>query len=62
MKTRADRKVELRDELINILDKIKKVNPNQKIIVETVKGSLELKLSDALIYDDPNGAVVIDAE
>ena len=48
--------------VINYLDRLKKENPNQVIIVETPKGSVELKIGDALIYDDPSGAIVIDSE
>lgn len=44
------------------LDELKKKCPNQRIIVETPRGSVELKIGDALIYDDPSGAIVIDSE
>lgn len=52
----------LRDNTIKMLDKIKKVNPDQVIIVETPKGSVDLKLGDALIYEDGHGTIVIDSE
>ena len=48
--------------LIKQLDKVKDINPLQKIIVETPSGCLEVILGDALIYDDPYGNIVIDSE
>lgn len=48
--------------VIRYLDKLKKENPNQTFIVETPNGSVEFKIGDALIYDDPNGTIVIDTE
>lgn len=50
------------DNVIKYLDKLKKENPNQIIIVETPTGNVEFKIGDALIYDDPRGAIVIDSE
>ena len=50
------------DNAINILDKLKLVHPEQKIIVETPKGSVELKIGDALIYEGMHGEIVIDSE
>ena len=50
------------DNVIRYLDRLKKENPNQKIIVETPNGAVEFKIGDALIYDDPNGMIVIDSE
>ena len=52
----------IKREIFKQLDKLKKECPEQVIIVETPKGSVELKIGDALIYDDPNGAIVIDSE
>ena len=39
-----------RYKIIKKLDKLKAEHPEQKIIVETPKGSVELKIGDALIY------------
>ena len=50
------------DNVIKYLDKFKKENPNQVIIVETPKGSVELKIGDALIYVGGDGEIVIDSE
>ena len=38
-----------RDKIIKKLDKLKAEHPEQKIIVETPKGSVDLKIGDALI-------------
>lgn len=48
--------------VIKYLDKLKKENPNQVIIVKTPKGSVELKIGDALIYEGMRGEIVIDSE
>lgn len=48
--------------VIKYLDKLKKENPNQTLIVETPKGSVELKIGDALIYEGMRGEIVIDSE
>lgn len=52
----------LKENLIKILDKLKKDYPCTEITVETTNGSASCKLSDANIYDDPNGNIIIDAE
>ena len=51
-----------RNKIINKLDKLKAEHPEQKIIVETPKGSVELKIGDALIYEGMRGEIVIDNE
>ena len=51
-----------RDKIIRKLDKLKAEHPEQKIIVETPKGSVELKIGDALIYEGMRGEIVIDSE
>lgn len=51
-----------RDKIIKKLDKLKAEHPEQKIIVETPKGSVELKIGDALIYEGMRGEIVIDSE
>ena len=51
-----------RNKIINKLDKLKAEHPEQKIIVETPKGSVELKIGDALIYEGMRGEIVIDSE
>lgn len=50
------------DDVMSILDKLKLTYPEQKIIVETPKGSVELKIGDALIYVGMRGEIVIDSE
>lgn len=50
------------DNAIKYLDRFKKEHPEQVFIVETPNGSIEFKIGDALIYDDINGAIVIDSE
>lgn len=39
-----------------------KAKPDQVLIVETPKGTVELKLGDALIYEGMRGEIVIDNE
>jgi hypothetical protein len=48
--------------VVKYLDKFKKENPNQELIVETPNGSVELKIGDALIYVGVGGEIVIDSE
>lgn len=50
------------DNVIKYLDKFKKEHPEQVFCVETPDGTVEFKIGDALIYDDPNGTIVIDSE
>lgn len=50
------------DKVIKQLDKLKKENPNQPIIVETPQGTVTLKIGDALIYEGYCGELVIDSE
>ena len=51
-----------RDKIIKKLDKLKAEHPEQKIIVETPNGSVELKIGDSLIYEGMCGEIVIDSE
>ena len=50
------------DNAISVLDKLRSTHPEQKIIVETSNGSVELKICDALIYESMRGEIVIDSE
>ena len=51
------------EKVIRLLDKIKKENPCQMIIVDLPSGECgEFSLSDCLIYEDPRGCLVFDAE
>lgn len=50
------------DDVIKCLDRYKKMNPKGMIIVETTKGSVQLEIGDALIYEGQCGELVIDAE
>ena len=51
-----------RNKIIKKLNKLKAEHPEQKIIVETPNGSVELKIGDALIYEGMRGEIVIDSE
>jgi hypothetical protein len=51
------------DEVINILDKIAKINPNIEITIDGGgENCASVKLSEALIYESGYGNLVIDAE
>lgn len=50
------------EEIVEFLDLIKAENPNQIIVLEMKKGTVDTRIGDALIYDDPHGWVVIDSE
>ena len=41
---------------------LKRHRPDTEIIIETAYGSGTLKISDIMIYDDPAGRIVFDAE
>lgn len=49
-------------EVINLLEKLKKQNGNQKIILETPDGTVSVCLKDALIYEGCRGEIVLDSE
>lgn len=51
-----------KDKVIRQLDKLKIECPNQEIIVETPKGTVSLRIGDALIYEGMGGEIVIDSE
>ena len=51
-----------RDKIIKKLDKLKAEHPDQKFIVETPSGSVELKIGDAFIYEGMRGEIIIDSE
>lgn len=51
-----------RDKIIKKLDKLKSEHPEQRIIVETPQGSVELKIGNALIYEGMNEEIIIDSE
>mgnify|MGYP006967157950 CR=1 FL=1 len=51
-----------KDKVIKQLDKLKIEYPDQEIIVETPKGTVSLKIGDALIYEGMGGEIVIDSE
>ena len=50
------------DTVVNALTGLKKVNKDQKVLMETPEGSLYLKLGDALIYEGCVGELVLDSE
>lgn len=49
-------------DVIKILDKLKSLNGEQIVIVETPDGTVSLCLKDALIYEGHQGEIVIDSE
>lgn len=65
-KEKKDDKKENQDvnanDIIRMLEKLKRINGNQIVIVETPKGTASLKLKDALIYEGCVGEIVLDSE
>ena len=57
-----DSKTKLINNAIKALDKLKKEYPNTEITLETIEGTVCCKISQANIYDDAWGNVIIDAE
>ena len=51
-----------KEKIIHCLDKLKKENPEQIIIIETSQGCVECKIGDAIIYEGIAGEIVIDSE
>ena len=51
-----------KDKVIKQLEKLKAEHPDQEIIVETPKGTVSLRIGDALIYEGMCGEIVIDSE
>lgn len=51
-----------RKKTIEVLNKLKNDHPDQTFIVETPKGTLELRVGDAIIYEGMNREIVIDSE
>lgn len=49
-------------EIVSLLDKLKELNGDQWIIIETPIGSASLQLKDALIYEGCWGEIVLDSE
>lgn len=50
------------DEVIAVLDKLRKENPKTELIIETPGNTVTVEIGNALIYEDPAGRIVIDAE
>ena len=50
------------EKFIDAFDYLKRDRPDIEIIIETTFGSGTLKISDIMIYDDPAGRIVFDAE
>ena len=48
--------------VLRSLERLKIANPKQTIIVDTPKGSCELHIGDAKIYEGLDGEIVIDSE
>ena len=48
--------------VIEVLDKLKSVHPEQIICVTTPNGLVDLKIGDAVIYKNLSGEIVIDSE
>lgn len=51
-----------KEKIIHYLDKLKKENPDQIIVMETPQGCVECKICDAIIYEGITGEIVIDSE
>ena len=51
-----------KDKVIKQLEKLKAECPDQEIIMETPKGTVSLRIGDALIYEGMCGEIVIDSE
>lgn len=52
----------IKDRLITLLYELKKINPNQEIIIETSGKLIRCKLKDALIYEGVKREIIIDSE
>jgi hypothetical protein len=50
------------EKFIDAFDYLKRDKPDAEIIIETAYGSGTLKISQIMIYDDPAGRIVFDAE
>lgn len=50
------------EKFIDAFDYLKRNRPDTEIIIETRFGSGTLKASEILVYDDPAGRIVFDAE
>lgn len=48
--------------VMNSLCKLRKEQPNQIIVIETPKGTLQVRLGDAHIYESLDGKIIIDSE
>lgn len=54
--------MDIRSQVISLLDIMKRDTPDQVIVMETPNGTVSLKIGDALVYEDPHGCIVIDTE
>lgn len=50
------------EKFIDAFDYLKRDKPDTEIIIETKFGTGTLKISEMMIYDDPAGRIVFDAE
>jgi len=50
------------DEIIKLLDKYGEQNPTAEITIETPNGTSTCRISNANIYEDDFGNIIIDAE
>lgn len=49
-------------EIVSLLNKLKELNGNQWVIIETPTGSASLQLKDALVYEGCWEEIVLDSE
>lgn len=48
--------------IVSLLNKLKELNGDQWVIIETPTGSASLQLKDALVYEGCWGEIVLDSE
>ena len=56
------RRDKLVEKIVDYMDMLKDEYPETKIILETVDGTVDCEIGDALIYEDPDYDIIIDAE
>lgn len=58
----TDSKIDLKDKAIRALNEVKEKYPDTKIAIKAVDHTVFCKLSDANIYDNPCGNIIIDVK
>ena len=62
LKKREIANSDLRQCVIDLLDKLKTQNGEQEIIIEAPGNTVSVKLKDVLVYEGMSGEIVIDGE